>query len=339
MNETPIQNWLPAREQRDIVAAVGDALIDILPLSRLHAPGQSDRDLLPALAELGVVAMSLDESRGGAGLGPVEEALLFERLGRQLASPTVLASVLAAHVTTDVEVASRLAEGRASATLAVAFDQADPDDDRLLLIDAGLTPGPVVRIQASRARIAIDANLIYRRPLDARPWALPLEEARTSPSATWTSAPPLRAALLCAAQLSGLAAAARDMAVDYAKIREQFGKPIGSFQAIKHHCADMATGALAASDLTAFAAIAVAEGRPDAAFQVQSALSVAARAARSNAGANIQIHGGMGFSDECDAHLILKHAHVWDRIAGGSATVATLLLAEHSPLPATRSRH
>ena len=127
----------------------------------------------------------------------------------------------------------------------------------------------------------------------------------------------LRLRLIDAAALAGMAAAALDMAVGYAGIREQFGRPIGTFQAVKHHCANMAIAARCARDQTTFAAVALDEGREDAALQVECALSVAGTAALDNAGKNIQIHGGIGFSDEADPHLFLKRARLQLAIAGG----------------------
>jgi alkylation response protein AidB-like acyl-CoA dehydrogenase len=106
------------------------------------------------------------------------------------------------------------------------------------------------------------------------------------------------------------------MAVEYAKLREQFNKPIGSFQAVKHICADMAIRAEAALCQTTIAALVVAEGKPGADFQVTSAKIVATRAALENAAQNIQVHGAIGFTSEADAHLFLKRAHVMDQYAG-----------------------
>jgi alkylation response protein AidB-like acyl-CoA dehydrogenase len=107
------------------------------------------------------------------------------------------------------------------------------------------------------------------------------------------------------------------MAVAYAGVREQFGRPIGTFQAIKHHCANMVVAARCARDQTNFAAVAFDDERPDAALQVECALLVAGSAALDNAGKNIQIHGGMGFSDEADPHLFLKRAQLLLALAGG----------------------
>jgi alkylation response protein AidB-like acyl-CoA dehydrogenase len=118
------------------------------------------------------------------------------------------------------------------------------------------------------------------------------------------------------------------MATSYAKTREQFGHPIGSFQSIKHRCADMAVGADAAAALLLFAALSVAEGRADAAFQDASARVVAEQRALWNARENIQVHGGMGFTAECDAHLYVKRTHLLGLTFGGLRGAQAALLAE-----------
>ncbi len=113
-----------------------------------------------------------------------------------------------------------------------------------------------------------------------------------------------------------MAEAARDLAVDYAKTREQFGRPIGSFQAIKHRCADMAITARALRAQLGMATLALHGGWPDAGLQVDTCRLLAARTALANAAACIQIHGGMGFTAECDAHLYLLRAHLYEHLGG-----------------------
>jgi hypothetical protein len=147
-------------------------------------------------------------------------------------------------------------------------------------------------------------------------------EARAShglgePIARFAAPQLLRLRLIDAAALAGISHAAVDMSVAYAGMRAQFGRPIGSFQAVKHHCANMVSAARRARDQTCFAAVAIDEGRDDAALQVECALFVAGSAALENAGKNIQIHGGMGFSDEADPHLLLKRTQLLTAIAGG----------------------
>jgi alkylation response protein AidB-like acyl-CoA dehydrogenase len=128
--------------------------------------------------------------------------------------------------------------------------------------------------------------------------------------------------------LVGIAEATRDMATAYAKTREQFGKPIGVNQAIKHRCADMAVAADAAVNQLLFAALSVQEERPDADFQVAAARVVADQAALTNARHNVQVHGGMGFTAECDAHLYVKRAHLLGRTFGGLRGAQADLLAQ-----------
>src|SRR3546814_1614186 len=131
----------------------------------------------------------------------------------------------------------------------------------------------------------------------------PPRSTRTDTLFPYTTLFRSRLRLIDAAALAGIAQAALQMGVDYAGLREQFGRPIGTFQAVKHHCANMAIAARCARDQVSFAAVAIDEGRADAALQVESALFVAGTAAIENAGKNIQIHGGIGFSDEADPHL------------------------------------
>jgi alkylation response protein AidB-like acyl-CoA dehydrogenase len=148
-----------------------------------------------------------------------------------------------------------------------------------------------------------------------------------APLARFDAAQLLRLRLIDAAALAGMADAALEMAVAYAKSREQFGRPIGSFQAVKHHCANMVVAARCARDQVLFAAVAIDEDREDAALQTECALHVAGAAALDNAGKNIQIHGGIGFSDEADPHLILKRAQLQLAIAGG-LEAATMRIAD-----------
>jgi alkylation response protein AidB-like acyl-CoA dehydrogenase len=143
--------------------------------------------------------------------------------------------------------------------------------------------------------------------------------------------------LLVSAQLLGIAEATRDLAVSYAQTRVQFGRPIGSFQAIKHHCANMAVAAEALSSLLDMAAIAARDERAapderdDAAFQIAALRLLAPKAALANARTCIQVHGGIGFSAEADAHHYLKQAHVLRQLQSGATMLD--LPAPLAPLP------
>jgi alkylation response protein AidB-like acyl-CoA dehydrogenase len=138
----------------------------------------------------------------------------------------------------------------------------------------------------------------------------------------------LRGLVLAAAMQVGIAEAAKDMAVDHAKNRIQFGRPIGVNQAIKHRCVDMAVAAEAALEQTLFAAVCLRDCRRDADFQVLAAKAVASKAALANASEAIQVHGAMGFSYEHDMHLYLKRAHMLDRLLGSRSDHLGDLLAQ-----------
>jgi hypothetical protein len=185
----------------------------------------------------------------------------------------------------------------------VAIDDSAAD---LLLVRSASGAG---LFEHSKSGSVIDTQLWSSRLCEVAALGKSLAEA--TPEQT------TRLRLIDAAALAGLARAALDMAVAYAGVREQFGRPIGAFQAIKHHCANLALAARCANDQVRFAAVALDDGREDAALQIENALYVAGSAALENCGKNIQIHGGMGFSDEADPHRLLKRARVLIEIAGG----------------------
>lgn len=310
-------SYHPSRDQLEIVGAVDDALVELLPLARLHQSTQETSDVWTQLDGLGAFGVSLAEDAGGSGLGAAEESLIVLALGRRLASPTVLATVGAAHSGFEGVRASggetpRVAAGyRRGDTVVVV---GDADAQFLLLRE----PAGAALYQAPAAT-----------ELDGRNWAARLETAGAlgEPLARFDANALLRLRLLDAAALAGVAQAALEMAVEYAQMREQFGRPIGSQQAIKHHCANMAIQARCARDQVSFAATAIDQGREDAELAVESALVVAGQAAIENAGKNIQIHGGIGFSDEADPHLLVKRAQLLAALAGGLEAATDRLAA------------
>jgi alkylation response protein AidB-like acyl-CoA dehydrogenase len=128
-----------------------------------------------------------------------------------------------------------------------------------------------------------------------------------------------RAAVALSAEMCGAAQRVLDMTVDYAKLRVAFGKPIGSYQGVKHKCADMLIEIENAKSLTYYAAWAVDEGEPDAAMAVSMAKAAASDAGRKVCAAGIQLHGGIGMTWEHDLQLYLKRAKA-SEIALGDAT-------------------
>jgi alkylation response protein AidB-like acyl-CoA dehydrogenase len=297
----------PSRDQLELIEALDSSITELLPLDRLHKAAAESAETWSQLRELGVFDIAVPEDAGGSGLGAAEEALMALSLGRRLASPSVLATLGAAHAKpTD---GSAAFQGRTVGAGYVA-------GGRTVAVDAAAAELLLVR--------TADGAVLTKRPplgnsVEDFLWGAPLSAA-ASPGETvgeFDAQGLLRLKLLDAAALAGVAATALDEGVAYANMREQFGRPIGSFQAIKHHCANMAIAARCARDQTSYAAVAVDQGRPDAALQVESAFYVAGRAALDNAGLNIQIHGGIGFSDEANPHLFVKRAQLLIAIAGG----------------------
>ena len=111
--------------------------------------------------------------------------------------------------------------------------------------------------------------------------------------------------LSCAEAVGGIQRTV-EASVEYAKVRTQFDRPIGSFQAVKHRCADMAARAEAARSATAYATVALRDSAPDAAFQVSVAKVLCAQAYVANSADNVQNHGGMGFTDLVGLHYWFK---------------------------------
>lgn len=298
----------PSADQLALASTIDDSLASLLPLSRLHLRYQEDPETWSSLEEIGVFGIGVSEDLGGSGLGAVEEALIVMGLGSRLASPGVLATIGAAHA--DLK-------GSAAALRGSRVAAAYRSGDRIIIVDE---PEAAVMLLRDRSGAALhDLHTCASKMLDDRLWAAALHEAADAGEslARFDETQLLRLRLIDAAALAGIAGAALEMSVAYAGMREQFGRPIGSFQAVKHHCADMAIAARCARDLTNFAAVALDEGRGDAQMQVECAFFVAGSAALDSAGKNIQIHGGMGFSDEADPHLFLKRAHLLIEIAGG----------------------
>jgi alkylation response protein AidB-like acyl-CoA dehydrogenase len=298
-------------EQTQLVEAIRDVLADRFPRSRLHgAQGQSgDMDEIPSLAALGWLSLGLSEEDGGAGCSVIEEALLCRELGRHCVTPGVIAGMLAAHAATgggERDLAAAIADGSAR----VALGAWRGSRHWLLYDAAGAThaviPGP------DGAELIAMSDLVGVEPGACLDKTVGLHHATVPASGRLRNDPMLaeRAQLLVAAYLLGLADGALATAVDYAKLRQQFGQPIGGFQAVKHRCADMKCRVARREAQIAMAALALREQRAEAALQVAAARHLAAPYALENAAACIQIHGGMGFTAECDAHLFLLRAHV-----------------------------
>lgn len=295
-----------SEDQRQIVDTLDAVLAASYPLGRLR-DGTSEN--LAPLAEFGAFILSAQEADGGAGLSVVEEALVHTRLGRHVVSTRALATTLGAAIARaagDGELAAAIAG--LDRTICIALRG---PDDILLSDDAGAELA--VLFDGRELSLVEVANAV---PAAGLGHSLALSRMTTGARMLHRAGEKIVALadLLVSAQLLGVAEGARDLAVAYAGMRQQFGKPIGAFQAIKHHAADMAIGAEMVSAQLDMAAIALADGRPDALFQIAALRRLAPVAALANARACIQIHGGIGFSAEADAHHFIKHAHLLSRL-------------------------
>lgn len=271
------------------------------PIERVRTMDRLDRDLWRALGDAGVFSLTLPEEHGGAGLGVTQAVLLFEELGRALVPGPLVGSYLAAASLEGVARGQRVAgmvEARRGRSYVEHLDSLDGllvlDDEGVWLVDPS----------------SIDAEPV-ERPLDP---LTPLHVVRTLPRTERIGDPgPVweRGAALTAALALGIAAATTEAATAYAKERIQFGRPIGSFQAVKHMLADMLVRAeVARAAVYAAGCVLDDPAAGDAGGAVAAAKLLACDAALANAKTSIQVHGGMGFTWEADAHLFVKRAAV-----------------------------
>lgn len=297
-------------DQRQILDAAAAMLEAHYPVGRLR---EGKPDDLREIADFGAFALSLPEERGGAGFTLAEEALLHGLLGRHLVSTRALAAAMAARLAAGLG-RNHIAEQALSGTGAICAGVTS--GDTLLLVEPENAAYAVVFGQCRLA--LVDTSKLHLSPVEGLGGGTPFARARPAGIlGEWSAGEETAIAdLLVSAQLLGIAEAVRDLAVAYAKIRQQFGRPIGAFQAVKHHCADMAVAAEMLSSLLDMAAIALRDRREDSAFQLAALRLLAPRVALANARTCIQIHGGIGFSDEADAHHFLKQAHILSRMVG-----------------------
>ena len=326
-------------EQRELAASLRRFLADKAPREAVRGWAESGNGVDPAVwrqlsEQLGLTGVAIPEEYGGSGFGPVELGVVLEEMGRVLLPGPFFGTVALAGqalVASDDEAARRrwlpgIADGTRTATLAVnGSTTANPAGDgwtltgrKTLVVDGDTAE--LILVVAGDDLFAVEAGAagLERRRLDA------LDITRTLGALTFVDTPAVRVsapvdrvvdlavAALAAEQVGG-ASACLDQAVAYAKARVQFDRPIGSFQAIKHKCADLLLEVEAARS----AALYARSAEPDElAVSAAVAGSYCAGAYTHAAKENIQIHGGIGFTWEHDAHLHLKRAKSGERLLG-----------------------
>jgi alkylation response protein AidB-like acyl-CoA dehydrogenase len=322
----------------------------------MQAPGADagiDRALWQAFCtELGLSGVGIPESVGGAGLGLVELALIAEAAGAQVAALPMLGSLalaaqaLAAGGTAaqQGEVLPALLSGE---TIAAYVHDANlrADGDVLHGADGFVAHGAAAQlfvvtsntgawlVRAGDAGVTVTAQttMDQTRPLARVTLDGVRGEALADPRAAIARAHAAGFLTLAAEALGG-AQAALDLTVAYAKERVQFGRPIGSFQAYKHRLADLVIEIEQARSAVWWAACAADEAAPDADLAIHAAKSFCADTFFFCAGNMIQLHGGIGFTWEHDAHLYFKRARAIQTAMGNGSwhreQVAALILGD-----------
>ncbi|MFI6463276.1 acyl-CoA dehydrogenase family protein [Streptomyces sp. NPDC050538] len=306
--------------------------------------------------QLGLHGLALPEAYGGFGGGPVELGIVLEELGRVLLPSPYFATVALAGqalaASNDEAAKARwlpaIADGSTTATLALAeasgswrledietsAGNGTVSGTKMFVVD-GHTADlilVVARTDTGSALFAVDGDApgVTRTRLET------LDPTRRLARVDLDDAPARRigsdddasvylrtvldlVAVALAAEQVGGARACLDAAVEYAKVRVQFGRPIGSFQAVKHKCADLLVQVEGARSAAYHATTVAAEGSSELPVSAALAAACCADAFTHAAKENIQIHGGIGYTWEHDAHLYLKRAKSSEQLFGGPA--------------------
>ena len=295
------------------------------------ASGRSP-ELWDKLARMGVVSLTVPEEHGGLGLDEVDLVLLLEESGRAaLPEPILETTAVGAPLLRDVGALDRLPR---DGVVSVGLDALS------YVSDAHVADLLVLQRDDELHAVARDAVELTRQPsLDGarRLFTVAWQPAGSSRIATGDDALDAaarafdRGALAAAAQLLGVADRLIEMAADHARAREQFGRPIGSFQAVKHHLANALLALEFARPVTYRAAFSVARDDGDRATHVSMAKAYASDAAALAARTALQVHGAIGYTWEHDLHLWMKRAWAlaaaWGDAAWHRARVADSLLS------------
>ena len=295
-------------DQRELAGAVRDILEgELTPAARAAAPEASGRrgSVWKSLADAGVFGLLVPEESGGLGLTELDAILVLEEFGRHaVPGPVAETAFAAAPFLASEPAAAAWVEGLADGGVAAVAAETGgylPDADVadvLLLLD-----GDSAELQAS-SELTRQVTVDPSRPLFSVP-----DAAGVSVSGPSVAALRDREVLATAAQLVGASAHLLEASVAYAKTRKQFGREIGSFQALKHQLADLLLAVEFARPLAHRAAYSLATGSPTASRDVSAAKVGAAQAGEQAARTAIQVHGAIGYTDELDLQYWLKR--VW----------------------------
>ncbi|HVB91255.1 MAG TPA: acyl-CoA dehydrogenase family protein [Acidimicrobiales bacterium] len=308
------------------------------------APSGFDDAVWTAMVDQGWLALEIPEEEGGLGLGMVEVAVLCEQIGRRLVAAPYLPSLLALGALCQPEARAendsadmRLALSEGGAVGCVAFA---PDPDCLSVGREGsgvvLSGHAPPTIFAHSASVAVVATLedVFVVDLQAHghpPAVSAMDRTRELGILSFERTPALhiggptaaallldRAATAISAEMLGAADRVLSMSVDYAKDRVQFGKPIGSFQAVKHMLADALVDVEGMRSTVYYGAWCTAADDRERSLAASMAKSWCSDASRRVMATGLQVHGGIGFTWEHDMHLFVKRAQL-DQVSFGDA--------------------
>jgi alkylation response protein AidB-like acyl-CoA dehydrogenase len=309
--------------------------------SLLDATDEGRPGFWQGMVELGWLGLHVDEEHGGSGFGLPELVVVVEELGRAVAPgpfvPTVIASAVIAKDGTS-EQKSRLLPGLIDGTVTagIGLNSGVQITDGVASGEAGIVLGAglaellliaagddVLLLERGRSGVSVEVpgNLDPTR----RSGRVRLDNVSVGSDDIVVGAREsalARARTLLAAEAVGGATDCVDAAVDYAKVRRQFGRTIATFQAVKHHCANMLVASESATAAVWDASRAASEDEEQFRLSAAVAAAHAFPAYARNAELNIQVHGGIGFTWEHDAHLHLRRALVTSSLLGGDAPAA-----------------
>ena len=316
-----------SEDQQALQAAARQLLDDV---ARPRQVEGFDAELWKAVAAQGWLGVGLPEDDGGLGMGMVETAVLLEEVGAHVAPAPFLQTVLALgslHRAGATDWVEKLLAGDAIGCVSwrpdapviyapIASVAVVVRDDELVTVDLDESSRPRSEPAMDRTRQVGWLTDIAERgtPIGGADAVIDLID---------------RGAAGHALEMLGSAARALDMSVAHAKEREQFGKPIGSFQAVKHRCADMLVDVEGMRSAAYYAAWCIAAGHPDSSIAASTAKVWCSDASKRVMASALQVHGGIGFTWEHDLHLYLKRAQL-DQLSFGDAAfhrerLATLL--------------
>lgn len=324
---------------------VNEITTDAIRASWETETGRSDQ-LWAQLTELGLTGMTVPEEFGGLGMNEVDFVLLAQECGYVALPEPLVQNVLVAvpliNALSDELKAQwlpKIAEGSAKVAVGLTenFLVEDAHVANLLLLQNG---DEIHAVDPANVTLTYNQSVDPSRKLFSVKWTPSADTcvASGSEGAALIEAAMNRGALACAAQALGLTQRMIDISVQYTSERFQFGKPIGSFQAVKHHMSNIAVKWEYAKAPVYRAAYAIANGQSNASLNTSHAKLAACEAADLAAKNCIQVHGAMGYTWEVNLHIFMKKAWAFNNTWGDNAfhknRVAEVIFADDAKIGA-----